>query len=93
MNNKHHKILTIELKNQRGLHARPSADFVNAASKFKSSILVEVDHNIADGKSILGLLMLGAGHGSKLKITADGPDAPDAIHCLERLISKKFGED
>ena len=75
-----------------GLHARPSASFVKTANEFDSDISVENDELKVNGKSIMGLMMLGAGRGSKLKITAEGNDAFDAIKSLELLVNNKFGE-
>lgn len=81
------------LKNLLGLHARPAALFVRAASKFDCSIRVAKDDLSADGKSILGLMTLAAERGSKLEITASGEDANKALHELGELIENGFGED
>jgi len=82
--------LTVEIQNEMGLHARPSASFVKAANEFKSDIFVEVDGEKVNGKSIVGLLTLGAACGTKLTISADGPDALDALKNLESLVNNKF---
>ena len=79
--------------NKLGIHARPAALFVRVASKYKSDITVEKDGEEINGKSIMGLMMLAAGHGSKLRITADGPDADTALGELEQLFAHKFNED
>ena len=92
-NNDKQLVSTIEIQNTLGLHARPSASFVRTATGFKSKILVEKNGEVVNGKSIMGLLMLSAGQGSKLTITADGPDADNAIKSLEFLINNKFGEN
>jgi phosphocarrier protein HPr len=84
------KEFTVE--NESGLHARPSASFVKQTSKFKSSIEVFKGDETVDGKSILGLMCLAAGKGSKLKIVADGVDAEDAIYAISALFNSKFGE-
>ncbi len=84
--------LVVEIKNELGLHARPSASFVKTANEFSSDIFVEKDYMKVNGKSIMGLLMLGASCGSKLKITAEGPDADVALKKLEILVNNKFGE-
>jgi len=78
--------------NKLGIHARPAAQFVKTASNFTSQIQVEKDDEQADGKSIMGLMMLAAGHGSILTITADGVDADAALDALGALIEHNFEE-
>lgn len=84
------KVMTI--KNRMGLHAKPAALFVQEAVKFKSRIYVVKDGLQVNGKSIMGLLLLAAESGSKLTITADGPDEARAIEALENLFESKFDE-
>lgn len=84
-----HLILT----NKLGMHARPSALFVRTASKFKSEITVEKDGEEINGKSIMGLMMLAAGCGSKLTVQAQGPDAAQAIEEIEKLFERRFDEE
>ena len=79
--------------NKLGIHARPAAQFVKLASKFDADIVVEKDGEEVDGKSILGLMMLAVGQGSKRPITADLKDEQEALNALEDLISRKFEED
>jgi phosphocarrier protein HPr len=79
--------------NKLGVHARPAALFVKTAHKFASHITVEKDGEEVNGKSIMGLMMLAAGQGSKLIITADGLDAEAAVHELESLFLRKFDEE
>lgn len=79
--------------NKLGIHARPAAHFVKLASKFDANIVVEKDGEEVDGKSILGLMMLAVGHGSKVQLTAEGPDEEAALTALEDLILRKFEED
>jgi len=79
--------------NALGLHARASARFVQAASRFKSRIEVTRDGRTADGKSILGLLTLIGRQGSRLTISADGSDEIEALECLARLVEERFGEE
>lgn len=79
--------------NKLGIHARPAALFVKVASKFQCDILVERDGEQVNGKSIMGLMMLAAGHGSKLRITAEGSDAEAALRELEQLFLQKFNEE
>ena len=77
----------IVVKNKLGLHARPAALFVQAANKFDSHITVKKDNERVNGKSIMGILMLGAEQGSLITVEAEGPDAKTAISELERLVS------
>lgn len=76
--------------NKLGIHARPAAQFVKTASLYSCDIQVEKDDEQADGKSIMGLMMLAAGHGSILIISTDGDDADEALAALGTLISKNF---
>jgi phosphocarrier protein len=85
------KELTIQ--NRLGLHARPSAMFVKVCSRFRCEIWVEKDGERVNGKSIMGLMMLAAGHGSKLKISAEGPDCDKALTEIEALVTGKFNEE
>ncbi|MCG3149300.1 MAG: HPr-like protein Crh [Verrucomicrobiae bacterium] len=79
--------------NKLGIHARPAALFVKVAGKFASDIHVEKDGETINGKSIMGLMMLAAGQGSQLRITAEGRDAEAALKALEDLFQQKFNED
>jgi phosphocarrier protein HPr len=79
--------------NRLGMHARPSARFVKVSNKFKSEIWVEKDGEQVNGKSIMGLMMLAAGQGSKLRVTAEGPDAEKALQDLETLVQGRFDEE
>jgi phosphocarrier protein HPr len=79
--------------NQRGLHARASAKFVETASKFRSEITVVKDDNSVSGRSIMGLMMLAAAKGSIVELVANGPDAREAIAALTSLIAARFNED
>ncbi len=76
--------------NKLGIHARPAAQFVKTASQFSCDIQVEKDDEQADGKSIMGLMMLAAGYGSILTITTEGEDADEALKSLGELISRNF---
>lgn len=76
--------------NKLGMHARPAAQFVKRASKYACNIWVEKDDEQVNGKSIMGLMMLAAGHGAKLTVTAEGTDAEDAIRELGTLIANGF---
>ena len=79
--------------NRLGLHARPSAMFVKTASRFRAEIWVEKDGERVNGKSIMGLMMLAAGQGSKLQVVCEGPDAENALSEIEAIILRKFDED
>ncbi|HMJ05410.1 MAG TPA: HPr family phosphocarrier protein [Chthoniobacterales bacterium] len=79
--------------NRLGLHARPAAMFVRAASRYRCEVWVEKETERINGKSIMGLMMLAAGQGSKLRICCDGPDADKALQEIEELIAAKFNED
>ena len=81
------------IKNKFGLHARPSASFVQTASRFRSEIKVEKDGLVADGKSILDLMMLAAAQGNQITLKVDGEDAEAALEALGNLIEGRFGED
>src|SRR5438270_4123149 len=88
-------IMTKELMvtNKLGIHARPAAMFVRIANRFDCEIFVEKDGERVNGKSIMGLMMLAAGPGSKLLVLAEGGDAAHAVHELEALLKRKFDED
>jgi phosphocarrier protein HPr len=83
----------ISIVNRLGLHARPAAMFVRVASRFRSEIWVAKESEEVNGKSIMGLMMLAAGQGSKLRIRCEGPDAVRAMEELEALINAGFNED
>jgi len=80
------------ITNKLGIHARPAAQFVKTANKFDAEITVEKDGEEIDGKSIMGLMMLAAGHGSMLIITTDGPDAEASLEAVGGLIARNFEE-
>ena len=79
--------------NKLGLHARPSAMFVKTASRHKCEVWVEKDGERVNGKSIMGLMMLAAGQGSKLIITCEGPEGEKALAEIEEIIRRKFDEE
>ena len=84
---------TFTIQNRLGLHARPSAQFVKTCSRFRCDVWVEKDGEQVNGKSIMGLMMLAAGLGSKLTVTCEGSDADKALAEIEALITRKFDED
>lgn len=77
----------ITVKNKQGLHARPAALFVQVANKFDSRITVKSGTEEVNGKSIMGILMLGAEKGAAIEIEAEGEDAQAAIEELEKVVS------
>ena len=81
------------VSNKLGIHARPAAMFVKTANKFECDIYVEKDGERVNGKSIMGLMMLAAGPGSKLLVLAEGEEAAKAVVELEALIKRKFDEE
>ena len=82
----------LTIVNKMGMHARPAAQFVKRASKYKCDVWVEKDDEPVNGKSIMGLMMLAAGHGEKIKLTTQGVDAEAAMADLEELITSGFGD-
>jgi phosphocarrier protein len=83
----------VPIINRLGLHARPAAMFVRIASRYRSEVWVAKEGEEVNGKSIMGLMMLAAGQGSKLHIRCEGPDADKAMGELEELIKARFNED
>jgi phosphocarrier protein HPr len=83
---------TVTIANKNGLHARPAAEIVKAAAKFKAEIHLVRDDLEVNGKSIMGVMMLAAEYGSELLLRADGPDAEEAVGAIAKLIESKFGE-
>jgi phosphocarrier protein HPr len=88
-------LMTKELlvSNKLGIHARPAAMFVKIANRYACNIFVEKDGERVNGKSIMGLMMLAAGPGSRLTVHAEGHDASQALAELETLVRRKFDED
>jgi phosphocarrier protein len=83
---------TVQIVNRNGLHARPAAEIVKLAAKFESEITIVKDDLDVNGKSIMGVMMLAAEHGSSITFKAEGPDADQALDALATLVSNKFGE-
>ncbi|HEU5257696.1 MAG TPA: HPr family phosphocarrier protein [Vicinamibacterales bacterium] len=84
---------SVEVTNALGLHARAAARFVHLATRFSSQIRVSRDAKVMDGKSIMGILLLAAARGTKLTISADGPDETTAVDSLIQLVESGFGEE
>lgn len=81
------------VSNKLGIHARPAAMFVKTANQFNCEVFVEKDGETVNGKSIMGLMMLAAGPGCKIRVQADGLDAAKAVHEIEALLKRKFDEE
>ena len=81
------------VQNHLGLHARPASMFVKMATRFKSEILVVKEGEEINGKSIMGLMMLAAGPGTTLTVTAVGSDAAKAVNELTQLVNRNFEEE
>ena len=85
-------IKELTVQNKMGIHARPAAMIVRVTNKFKAEVMVEKDEEQVNGKSIMGLMMLAAAKGTKVKFIATGEDAPAMLAELEALFAKKFDE-
>jgi phosphocarrier protein HPr len=83
----------VQIANKYGLHARPAAEFVKLANRFRSEIWVSKDEIEVSGKSIMGVMMLAAEHGSHIEIRAAGDDSSDAVDALAKLVENRFGEE
>lgn len=83
---------TVLLNNEEGLHARAAATFVRASNKFTSEITLRAHGEEVNGKSIIGIMSLGAYSGEEVVISADGPDAEEAIRMLTKLVKDNFAE-
>jgi len=85
----------LKIVNEKGLHARASAKFVSVVEKFKDSAAIKVSRGeeTVSGDSIMGLMMLGAGIGSSITVSATGAQAKEAVEALAALVSSRFGED
>ncbi|HSJ07636.1 MAG TPA: HPr family phosphocarrier protein [Longimicrobiales bacterium] len=84
---------TVVIANRHGLHARPAAEFVKLATTFRAHVLVARDDLEVNGKSIMGIMMLAAEHGSEITIRASGDDATEAVDSLAALVARRFGEE
>jgi phosphocarrier protein len=84
---------TVTVVNRLGIHARAAAKFVTLASRFDAEIQVRNSRRTVNGKSIMGVMMLAAGKGTRIDLLAQGPEAEAAVEELVRLVSDRFGED
>lgn len=80
-----------ELLNKYGMHVRPAGALAKLCQKFRADITVEKEGRAVSGKSVLGLMTLEAPCGTRLKISADGPDAEDALDAITELVDNRFG--
>jgi phosphocarrier protein HPr len=83
----------VTIRNRAGMHARPAALLVKTASGFTSQVYIEKDNERVNGKSIMGVITLGATFNSQLKIIADGPDEARAVDAIEKLFENRFEEE
>ena len=85
----------MKIVNEKGLHARASAKFVGVVEKFKDTAAIKVSRGdeTVSGDSIMGLMMLGAGIGCSITVSATGPQAEQAVDALDALVSGRFGEE
>lgn len=87
------KEMVVEIKNEAGLHARPSSLFVQIAGEYDANVTVVSDGEEVNGKSIMGLMLLAAEKGRKLKLIADGPQEAEVLDALKKLVEvDKFNE-
>jgi len=83
----------VKVVNRAGIHARPSAILVQATKNFKANVYIEKNEYRINAKSIMGIITLGAGYGSELKIITDGEDEEKAMEILIKLFESKFEEE
>lgn len=84
---------TVEVKNKLGLHLRAASTLAQTAARFASTVTITRAKETVNARSVTGLMMLGAGAGTKLKVRADGPDADEALKAVQGLFADKFGEE
>ena len=82
----------VRIENRNGLHARPAAEIVKTASRFKSEVTIRRDDMEVNGKSIMGVMMLAAEYGTTLRLRANGEDAEQAVEAIAALVASRFGE-
>ena len=83
----------VTIRNRAGMHARPAALLVKTASGFTSQIFIEKDAERVNGKSIMGVITLGATYNTALKIIAEGIDEAQAVDAIEKLFERRFEEE
>ncbi len=82
----------LEIKNRLGLHARAAALLIQTVNRFSADVKFSKDGQVVDGRSIIGVLSLGAAKGSKVRVEASGRDAKEVVCAIEELIESKFHE-
>ena len=83
----------LQIVNKKGLHARASAKFVQTVERFEATVTVTRCGETVGGRSIMGLLTLGAAKGTVITVTAEGPDSDDSLAALAALVADRFGEE
>ena len=83
----------MEVRNRLGLHLRAASSLAETVGKFSATVTIARGKNQVSARSVTGLMMLGAGKGSKLKFKAEGPDAREALAAVRALFDNRFGED
>jgi len=83
----------VTIRNRAGMHARPAALLVKTASGFASQVFIEKDSERVNGKSIMGVITLGATFNTPLKIIAEGPDEAEAVDAIQKLFDNRFEEE
>jgi phosphocarrier protein len=83
----------MEIKNKLGVHARAAALLVQTVNRFSAQVTISKDGQTADGRSIMGVLMLAATQGSTIEVEAAGDDAEQAVKAIEKLVDKRFNEN
>ena len=86
-------VRVLKILNQRGLHARASAKFVQTVEKFDVDVRVSRGNETVGGTSIMGLMMLAAGQGTEITVSASGKERAEVLLALELLVNERFGED
>jgi phosphocarrier protein len=86
-------VRTLPIVNRKGLHARASAKFVQTVERFDAEVTVTRGGETVGGRSIMGLLTLAAAQGTKIVVTAEGPEAREAMEAIASLLANRFGED
>jgi phosphotransferase system HPr (HPr) family protein len=84
---------TVEVKNKLGLHLRAASTLAQTAARFASTVTITRAKESVNARSVTGLMMLGAGTGTKLKVKVEGPDADEAFKAVQAVFEDKFGED
>jgi phosphocarrier protein len=84
--------VSLEIRNRLGLHARAAALLVQTASRFDAEVTIAKDGQVVNGRSIMGVMMLAAEQGSRIEVSASGPQAAEALEAISELVSAGFNE-